>query len=141
MNTDKRENFFMVSLLSLSLENLLAQCSPLIVENSFLVNPLFSPSLFKWKTACSSPTGPSQSLVCSTVIKFISWWQIMSPPFFLSGQKSPFISSIDHIYIPWDDLINTSTLYFLNRSLQTYFMATIWEGCFSHFIFVYNISF
>jgi len=35
----------MVSLLSLSLENLLVQHSPLIVENSFLVNPAFFPPL------------------------------------------------------------------------------------------------
>lgn len=33
----------MVSLPSLSLENLLAQRSPLIVENSFLVNPSSPP--------------------------------------------------------------------------------------------------
>lgn len=41
-----RKNFFMVSVLSLSLENSLAQHPPLIVENSFLVNPSFFSSLF-----------------------------------------------------------------------------------------------
>lgn len=132
----------MVSLPSLSMESLLTQRSPLIVENSFLVNPSSLPTPpYWWRTACNSPAGPSESLVCSTVIKLISWWQIMSHPFFLSGQKSPFISSIDHIYIPLGDLRSTSTPYFFNRSLQTYFMATILEGCFTHFIFVYKISF
>lgn len=40
-----RKNFLMVFVLSLSLENSLAH-PPLIVENSFLVNPSFFSSLF-----------------------------------------------------------------------------------------------